>query len=155
MRLCFASPRPRRAPSSTTSLSRTAEPLSKYSLLPSRKILRPSATSSNSIGIAPSRLSKNSVTDALPMRGVSADPFHIRSSPFLPRSIFIDCSPSTHQILSAILDLPEPLGPTTATIRDGNSKTVVFANDLNPEISNFLRYIPPMICLYSLHRQTP
>ena len=44
----------------------------------------------------------------------------------------MDCSPKTHLTASEILDLPDPLGPTTAVIWLSNSIFVLFAKDLKP-----------------------
>src|SRR3989344_5135100 len=69
-------------------------------------------------------------------------PAKITSAAILPRRSFIDCSPKTHRRLSAILDLPEPLGPTTAVMPGSNSKTVFLAKLLNPCISTFFKCTP-------------
>src|SRR3989344_201365 len=82
-----------------------------------------------------SELSKTSLTPARPARGDVEEPFHIKSSPRLPRMLFIDCSPSTKRKDSATLDLREPLGPTMAVIAVANSKEVFLAKDLNPDSS--------------------
>ncbi|KKU75725.1 MAG: hypothetical protein UY02_C0044G0005 [Candidatus Giovannonibacteria bacterium GW2011_GWB1_47_6b] len=115
------------------SLRRTTEPLSTYSLVPSRITRRATTTSSNSSGKRLCELSKTSFTSARPRRADNSEPLKIRSSPFFPRSDFIDCSPSTHRIASTTLDFPDPFGPTIAVTGDENSKIVVFPNDLNPE----------------------
>ena len=91
-----------------------------------------SATSSKSRLSALSELSKISLTDARPARGVALEPFHIKSSPRLPRILFIDCSPSTKRKDSAMLLLPEPLGPTTEVMAEPNSSWVFFAKDFKP-----------------------
>src|SRR3989344_9478063 len=80
-------------------------------------------------------LSKASLTPARPARGEEPEPFHIKSSPRLPRMLFIDCSPSTKRKDSATLLLPEPLGPTIAVMAVANSKEVFLAKDLNPDNS--------------------
>src|SRR3989338_4134429 len=118
--------------------------------MPSRKIFRSSTTSSKSIGILLSALSKKSATPAFPMRATppagGGEPFQIKSSPFLPRRDFMDCSPKTQRMDSAILDFPEPFGPTTAVILDGNSSMVERAKDLKPEISTFFKCI--IVCAF-------
>ena len=43
-------------------------------------------------------------------------PWKIASSILAPRIVLGRCSPSTQRIASLILDLPHPLGPTTAVI---------------------------------------
>ena len=50
--------------------------------------------------------------------------------------LFIDCSPRANLKASATFDLPEPLGPTMAVVLEAKSRTVFFANDLNPAISS-------------------
>ena len=42
-------------------------------------------------------------------------------------------SPSTQRTASMMLDLPQPLGPTTPTSWPGNMKLVGSAKDLNPD----------------------
>jgi len=51
------------------------------------------------------------------------------------------CSPRHQRIESAILDLPQPLGPTIPEIPVSKSNTVLSANDLKPHISNLFKYI--------------
>src|SRR3989344_8698936 len=68
-------------------------------------------------------------------------PPQIRSSPFLERIDFIDCSPRTKRNATATLDFPEPFGPTTATIGLPNTSSVFLPKDLNPTSSMDLRYI--------------
>ena len=75
------------------------------------------------------------LTEAPLARGSLVAPFQIKSSPRLPRILLIDCSPSTKRKASAILDLPEPFGPTTADIDELNSKVFFLAKDLNPKSS--------------------
>ena len=48
-------------------------------------------------------------------------------------------APSTQVTASTTLDLPEPLGPTTAVTPGSNSRTVVSAKDLKPFMVNRLR----------------
>ncbi len=56
------------------------------------------------------------VAAAIEARGLCSEPEKIMSSVRLPRSRLKDCSPNTHRIASAMLDFPEPLGPTIAVI---------------------------------------
>ena len=152
-------PTPALAKTSTISCSLTREPLIKYSPSPLRNIRRDNATSENSKGIFLSLLSKKSVTWALPNLAFFPEPAKIISSAFLPRRFFIDCSPITQRIASAMLDLPEPFGPTIAVTRGTlssplekeKSNTVLLANDLKPLISIFFRnifYFSNMIQLF-------
>src|SRR5437868_5969292 len=55
-----------------------------------------------------------------------------------PRRLLADCSPSTQRTASTTLDLPLPLGPTTAVTPGGNSKTVLSAKLLKPTNSRRL-----------------
>src|SRR5258707_13162113 len=65
-------------------------------------------------------------------------PAKITSSIRTPRKLLADCSPSTQEMESAILDFPHPLGPTTAAIPSpGNLSSVRSQNDLNPRICSF------------------
>src|SRR6185503_9475202 len=50
-----------------------------------------------------------------------------------PRSSLALLSPSTQRTASMMLDLPQPLGPTTPTSCPGSWKVVGSANDLKPE----------------------
>ncbi|OGW77523.1 MAG: hypothetical protein A3I73_04720 [Omnitrophica bacterium RIFCSPLOWO2_02_FULL_45_16] len=57
------------------------------------------------------------------------------------RRDFADCSPRTQRILSAILDLPQPLGPTMA-VTPGSKLSFVFSEkDLKPISSKDLKCI--------------
>src|SRR4051812_3412867 len=51
------------------------------------------------------------------------------------RRLLADISPKAQRTASEILDLPQPLGPTTAVIPGSNSTRVLSAKDLNPTIS--------------------
>src|SRR3954451_23903311 len=73
-----------------------------------------------------------SVTSARPSAGRPAVPAKMTSSILPPRRLLAPCSPSTQAIASTTLDLPEPLGPTTA-VMPGSSRSVVGdAKDLKP-----------------------
>ena len=50
-----------------------------------------------------------------------------------PRSSLARDSPSTQRTASMMLDLPQPLGPTTPTNWPGNWNVVGSAKDLNPD----------------------
>src|SRR5882672_4435451 len=66
-------------------------------------------------------------------------PAKITSSMREPRRDLADCSPSTHEMASEILDLPQPLGPTMAAIPSPwNFSSVRSQKDLNPRICSFL-----------------
>src|SRR5580704_7781074 len=56
-----------------------------------------------------------------------------------PRSDLADCSPSTHEMASAMFDLPQPFGPIMAAMPSPwNFSSVRSQNDLNPRICSFL-----------------
>src|SRR5436853_298201 len=55
------------------------------------------------------------------------------SSMRAPRSNRARCSPRTHRTPSEILDLPHPLGPTTAVTPSSITSSTVSAKDLNPD----------------------
>src|SRR5208282_720265 len=67
----------------------------------------------------------------------------IRSSMLLPRRRVGACSPSTHRIASTTLDLPQPLGPTTAVIPGAKLIVVESRKDLKPSNSRLLRRMLP------------
>ena len=60
-------------------------------------------------------------------------PLKITSCMDSPRSSLARDSPSTQRTASMMLDLPQPLGPTTPTSWPGSMKLVGSANDLNPD----------------------
>src|SRR5204862_1470333 len=64
-------------------------------------------------------------------------PLKITSSIFPPRRFLADCSPSTHEMASAMLLFPQPLGPTTPVIPSPKTREVRSAKDLKPLISSF------------------
>ena len=80
-------------------------------------------------------------TSAKPTGDKLSAPWKITSSILAPRILRTDCSPKTHLMASAILDFPQPLGPTIAVTPASKSNSVFSANDLNPKISNFLKNI--------------
>src|SRR5918911_2508915 len=49
-----------------------------------------------------------------------------------PRRLLAPCSPRTQEMASTTLDLPDPLGPTTAVIPGSRRRVVADAKDLNP-----------------------
>src|SRR3989344_3609365 len=124
-----------------TSLRRTCVPFIRYSFCPSRCTTRSMTTSLKSISRRRSELSNTTFTTPRLARGKAGEPPQIKSSPRFERSDFIDCSPKTNRNPSATFDLPEPFGPTTATIGEPNTSSVFFPKDLNPESSMDFRYI--------------
>src|SRR5262252_5953546 len=79
-----------------------------------------------------------SVTSAMPSGLRSRVPAKITSCMWTPRSVRADCSPSTQEMASDRLDLPQPFGPTiAATPSPWNFNSVRSQNDLNPRICSF------------------
>src|SRR5699024_3961745 len=72
------------------------------------------------------------VTSARPSALRSPAPAKMTSCILPPRRVFALPSPITQARASTTLDLPEPLGPTTAQIPGSNLKVVADAKDLNP-----------------------
>src|SRR3989344_9399331 len=118
-----------------TSLSRTCVPFNKYSFCPSRYTMRSTTTSSKSRSSNRFALSNVTFTAALFILGRAGEPPQIKSSPFLERIDFIDCSPRTKRNPSATFDLPLPLGPPIEAIGEPNTSSVFLPNDLNPASS--------------------
>ncbi len=137
---CISRPMPESLSSSWTSIKRQLLPLISYSLAPSRNILRVIDTSEYSIGSALSELSMVTVTSARPSGARDEVPAKMTSSIFPPRSVFAPCSPITHARASTTLDLPEPLGPTTAVMPCSKRRVVGDAKDLKPFSVRLLRY---------------
>ncbi len=129
---CISRPMPESESRSWMSSSRHASPLISYSLSPDRNIRRVIETSVYSIGSAPSELSIVSVTSARPSGGRPPAPAKMTSSILPPRSALAPCSPSTQEIASTTLDLPEPFGPTTQVIPGSSLSVVADAKDLKP-----------------------
>src|SRR6202789_3233012 len=78
-------------------------------------------------------------TSAMPVGLRSRVPAKMTSSIFTPRRDLADCSPRTQVMASEMLDLPHPLGPTTAAIPSPESWTSVRSQkDLKPSIWTFL-----------------
>src|SRR5690606_32854509 len=109
---------------------------------PSRWTVRSIDTSGKSTSKNFCSLLNTTLTDARLARDPSPAPLKMRSSPFLPRSDLMDCSPSTKRNASATFDFPLPLGPTIAEMGAVKKSSLFFANDLKPEISIDFRYIP-------------
>src|SRR5215207_3496925 len=79
------------------------------------------------------------VTSARPSGARPVVPAKITSSILPPRSAFAPCSPSTQEIASTTLDLPDPLGPTTQVMPGSKRRVVAEANDLKPFSVRLLR----------------
>ncbi len=83
--------------------------------------------------IRPELLSNTSSTEARPAGLRSDEPLKITSCIDSPRNSDAFDSPSTQRTASMMLDLPQPLGPTTPTSCPGISNAVGSTNDLKPE----------------------
>src|SRR5918992_3654002 len=127
--------------SSVTSRSRHDAPLIRYSDAPERSVVRAMLTSVMSSGKMRELLSKVSSTSATPRRGRWADPAKMTSSIDPPLRLDGAWEPSTHDIPSAMLDFPDPLGPTIVFTPGSNSRIVGSANDLKPAIRTLLTNI--------------
>src|SRR3954463_4654869 len=91
------------------------------------------------MGSAPSELSMVSVTSARPSGARPEVPAKMTSSILPPRNALAPCSPSTQEIASTTLDLPEPLGPTTHVMPGSRRSVVADAKDLKPLTVRLLR----------------
>src|SRR6185437_7636760 len=137
---CISRPMPESDSNSWMSINRQALPLISYSLAPSRNIRRVIETSEYSIGSALSELSIVTVTSARPSGARDEVPAKMTSSILPPRSVLAPCSPITQASASTTLDLPDPLGPTTAVMPGSNRRVVGEAKDLKPFSVRLLRY---------------
>jgi len=77
-------------------------------------------------------LSKISSTVACPTGLREVEPEKITSVSESPRRRLAALSPITQRIASMMLDLPQPLGPTTPVMLVGRCNVVGSTNDLNP-----------------------
>ncbi len=137
---CASRPSPESFKMSMTSMRREGLPLIRYSLSPLRYMRRVTTTSVKSSGRVPSELSSTRSTSAKPTACLAELPANMTSSIDAPRRCLALCSPKTHKTASEMLDLPEPLGPTT-TVRPGSRrKAERSANDLKPFKTRDLRY---------------
>src|ERR1700749_21445 len=83
---------------------------------------------------------------ARPSGGRDVGPAKTTSSILPPRSDFAPCSPMTQARASTMLDLPEPLGPTTQVMPGSRRSEAADANDLKPRRVRLFRYtgaLPP------------
>src|SRR5579871_3435333 len=81
------------------------------------------------------------VTEAMPTGLRDLVPAKMTSSMRAPRRDLADCSPRTQLMASLRLDLPQPLGPTTAAIPPPlNLSSVRSQKDLKPWSSTFLSF---------------
>ena len=81
------------------------------------------------------------VTEAMPTGLRALVPAKMTSSMRPPRRLLADCSPSTQLMASLRLDLPQPLGPTTAAIPPPLKRSSVRSQkDLKPWSSTFFKF---------------
>src|SRR6185437_9285994 len=75
------------------------------------------------------------VTSAMPRGGRFVVPLKMQSAMRSARRDLWLCSPSTHEMASTTLDLPQPLGPTMHVVPEPlNVTTTRSQNDLKPTI---------------------
>src|SRR5579872_3826495 len=86
-----------------------------------------------------------SVTSARPSGAREVVPAKTTSSILPPRRLLAPCSPITQESASTMLDLPEPLGPTTQVIPVSRRSVVAEANDLKPRRVRDFRYTSPLL----------
>src|ERR1039457_3656360 len=125
------------------SFSRQTWPLNRYSLSPSRWTRRVISISWKSLPSCFSH-SVRSIDTSHSWEGLRVSaPSKMTSCIFPPRSAFGLCSPRTQRIASAMLDFPQPFGPTTAVTPGSNDRGVGSANDLKPWSLSVFRCIKP------------
>src|SRR5690554_3158735 len=91
----------------------------------------------------PSALSNTSSMEAWPTGLRPLEPLKITSVMLSPRRFLAEDSPITQRTASIILDLPHPLGPTTAHRLLGKLTVVGSTNDLKPaSLIHFSRINP-------------
>ena len=89
----------------------------------------------NSVGNKFFVFSKVRLTSASPLALRVLEPLNTRLSKFSDRRWLIFCSPITHRMLSTILLLPQPLGPTMPVMFSSKLTMVLSAKLLKPFIS--------------------
>ena len=89
-------------------------------------------TSVKPMGSTPEWLSMVSETSVRPSAGRLEVPAKMTSSILLERMVLLAWAPNTQATASTMLDLPDPLGPTTTVIPGSRSRVVVSAKDLKP-----------------------
>src|SRR5689334_6328437 len=126
------------------SLRRQGWLLIRYSVSPLRKARRVIMICVYSEGRTPESLLMSSDTSAMLSGGLSAVPEKITSSILLERKALTRCSPRTQRMASMMLDLPQPLGPTTEVMPSpGKFTSTLFAKDLNPKMRSLDKYMKP------------
>src|SRR4051812_20406788 len=116
--------------------------LIRYSVSPLRKARRVIMIWVYSEGSTPESLLMSKETSAMFRGGLSAVPLKMTSSILLERKALARCSPSTQRMASMMLDLPQPLGPTTEVMPSpGKLTSTLLAKDLNPKILSLLKYM--------------
>src|SRR5690242_14391318 len=101
-------------------------------------------TSSDSIGISRSELSKTSSTQQNLAGGLPVPPpLKMRSESLPARMALAERGPRTKRIESEMLDLPEPFGPVTAVNPPSNGTETLWPNDLKFSMLICFRCIAP------------
>src|SRR5215813_7403986 len=117
------------------SLRRQRVPFKKYADVPSRETTRFRATSAKPAywpASWPSELSNTSSTEAVPTGLRELEPLNTTSAIESPRRCLAEISPITQRTASMMLDLPQPLGPTTPIRLLGKLTAVGSTKDLKP-----------------------
>src|ERR1044071_4786637 len=134
------------------SLRRQRAPLRKYADVPSRDTTRFSDTSvklANWPASLPSELANPSSTEAVPTGLRELEPLNTTSAIESPRRCFAEISPITQRTASMMLDLPQPLGPTTPIRLLGKLTAVGSTKDLKPAslilLSRIARAVSPYL----------
>ena len=117
----------------------------KYSDSPERNRRRVTETSEYCTGRRLWALSKVRVTSAIESGARRAVPPKMMLTIDSERKDFQDISPRHQRTDSMMLDLPQPLGPTTPVMPGLRSTWVLSAKDLKPRISMDFKYMPPLV----------
>src|SRR3972149_9517289 len=136
--ICRPLPIPLSAVRSWISINLQGEEFIKYSLPPLENTLLVNLTSLNSVSNNLFELSNRSDTSAIAISSFLL--LKITSPIELPRRELGLCSPRTHEIASAILLLPLPLGPTITLIPGSKNNWLLFLKDFKPRSVMFFKY---------------
>src|SRR6201996_1388465 len=96
-----------------------------------------------------------SVTSARPSGARGDGPAKKAASILSPPKLLAPLSPITQEIMSTMLDLPEPLWPTTQVIPGSRRSVVAEANDLKPRRVRDFRYTRPLLPRNRLAMRSP
>ena len=93
-------------------------------------------------GLLPLRPETLRLTSAMPSGWRDWLPAKMTSSMDAPRRLLALCSPSTQEMASEMLLLPQPLGPTMPVTPPWNDSSCLSQKDLKPTISTFSSRMP-------------